>query len=143
MTFQTGQCFHRRSFTYCDTGHSHTFAVSACRDLHCHPDATILDFQAEKKKIFAANGNHNVIFLDWPTSRSAVLAKARRIRDLHSFMAILRLEVMCINTSGPLHPKLPPTTGVPHKDGPSPGNNNNYVSVYTMQIAMSQMADQT
>lgn len=71
----------------------------------------------------AADEKPNVT-LGRPTSRSAgALAKAVRIRASHSFMAILRPEMICINTSGPLHPKLPPTIGVPHKDGPAPGNN--------------------
>lgn len=91
----------------------------------------------------AADENPNMT-LDRPTSRSAgALAKAVRIRTLHSFMTILRPEMIFINTSGPLHPKLPPTIGVPHKDGPASGNNNNYVTVYTMQIVLCQMAKQT
>lgn len=88
----------------------------------------------------AADENPNMT-LDWPTSYA--LAKAVRIRISHGFMAILRPEMIFINTSGPLHPKLPPTIGVPHKDGPATGNNNNYVTVYTMQIALCQMAKQT
>lgn len=92
--------------------------------------ASILDFLATKKNMWAsvthpkaADEKPNVT-LGRPTSRSAgTLAKAVRIRASHSFMAILRPEMICINTSGPLHPKLPPTIGVPHKDGPAPGNN--------------------
>lgn len=60
----------------------------------------------------AADQKPNVI-LDQSASRSAfALTKALRICALHSFMVILRPEMICINTSGPLHPKLSRTIEV-------------------------------
>lgn len=54
----------------------------------------------------AADQKPNMI-LDQSVSRSAVaLTKAMRISALHTIMVILRPEMICINTSGPLHPKL-------------------------------------
>lgn len=60
----------------------------------------------------AADQKPNVI-LDQSASRSALaLTKAMRICALHSSMVILRPETICINTSGPLHPKLSRTIEV-------------------------------
>lgn len=60
----------------------------------------------------AADQKPNMI-LDQSASRSAfALTKAMRICALHSYMVILRPEMICINTSGPLHPKLSRTIEV-------------------------------